>query len=611
MMRAVIYCRCSTEEESQKDALVNQVAEAKNCVHHQGWILTDSYVESHTGTTTKGRSEYNRMVEDLQRDCFDVIVIKSQDRLMRNVGDWYRFVELLSREQKKLYMYLEGKYYTPDDALITGIKAILAEEYSRELSKKINNSHRNRQKNNGNIILTKNAYGFKKLPDKSVVLVEEEAKIKRQMYELCAVGYGTRTIATILKNQGVVNRNGKPFTDTGILKILHNPLNYGTYIANRFHYDFETKRTVKVPKEEQFIYENKVPATVSKELWDAANLQIAKRRAKCNILDDTARGKNHGKFALTGKIVCGLCGEPYYRRGRTRYNQKERVYDWKCKSYLSTGRNAGQYDRPQLRKVGLEKVEGCDNVHLNELRFERLLEKICNERYLPDKEKLVGDMISILRRVLKEKDIQPEIDKERKKAEKLKGQQSVLVDKLLEGVLSNDLYQMKQKQFDQELKKSEAKLAALETKKSQGNILENRISKIEKTLKEGSIVEKASVEGMLDDVRKITIYPEYMEVHFSYGKLPGPGHDFLDDGTMDEVIKMEYGHLFDARKQQEDDLQAVVDIMKKNPKITAKEIAVILGITTSGVQQRITKLRKQKRIKYIGKGGKGVWAVLK
>ncbi|MBS5837381.1 MAG: recombinase family protein, partial [Neisseria sp.] len=80
---------------------------------------------------------------------------------------------------------------------------ILAEEYSRELSKKINNAHRNRQKNGGSVILTSNAYGFKKLPDKSVVLIEEEAQVKRRMYQLCADGYGSRTIANILSNEGV------------------------------------------------------------------------------------------------------------------------------------------------------------------------------------------------------------------------------------------------------------------------------------------------------------------------------------------------------------------------------------------------------------------------
>lgn len=607
MTRAVIYCRCSTEEESQKDALAKQVAEAEDCVRQQGWLLIDSYVESRSGTTTKGRSQYNRLVKDLQQGKMDIIVIKSQDRLMRDVGEWYRFIKILSEQQKKLYMYLERKYYTPDDALITGIKAILAEEYSRELSKKINNSHRNRQRNDGNIILTNNAYGFKKLPDKSVALVEEEAKIKKQMYELCAAGYGTRSIANILKNQGIVNRSGKPFTEHAILRILHNPLNYGTHISNRLHYDFESKKVMKVPKEQQFVHENKVPATVSKELWEAANLQISKRRSTS---DELERGKNPGKYALSSKIVCGLCGEPYYRRGRTRYKKQERIYDWKCKSYLEIGRNTGKYDRPNLRKVGLDKVKGCDNVHLNETCLEKLLEQICKERYLPDKEQIVRDMINILRRALNEKDIQPEIDRERKKVAKLKEQQSVLVDKLIEGVLTDEIYQMKQKQFEQELKKAEDKIAELEVQKSKGNVLEDRIICIEKHLKEANVVEKASVDGMLEDVRKIVVYPEYMEIYFSYGGLLGTDNEFVDAEAMDEIMTVEYGHMFDARKRQEDDLQAVVDIMRENPKTTAKEMAKQLGITTSGVQQRITKLRKQKRIKYVGKGGKGFWEVL-
>lgn len=55
MLRAVVYARCSTEEESQKDALEKQVAEAKECVIKNGWLLIDVYVESRSGTTTKGR----------------------------------------------------------------------------------------------------------------------------------------------------------------------------------------------------------------------------------------------------------------------------------------------------------------------------------------------------------------------------------------------------------------------------------------------------------------------------------------------------------------------------------------------------------------------------
>ena len=67
MIRAVIYCRCSTEEESQKNALEKQVAEAESGVRQYGWVLVDRYVESRSGTTAKGRNEYKRLFNDRPR----------------------------------------------------------------------------------------------------------------------------------------------------------------------------------------------------------------------------------------------------------------------------------------------------------------------------------------------------------------------------------------------------------------------------------------------------------------------------------------------------------------------------------------------------------------
>ncbi len=102
----------------------------------------------------EGQTEYNRLYEDLEQNRFDVVVIKSQDRLMRNTRDWYLFADRLNCAGKRLYFYLENTFYSPEDALLTGIKAILAEEYSRELSKKMNLAHQKRQQNNGKPVLT-------------------------------------------------------------------------------------------------------------------------------------------------------------------------------------------------------------------------------------------------------------------------------------------------------------------------------------------------------------------------------------------------------------------------------------------------------------------------
>lgn len=131
----------------------------------------DAYVESRSGTSRKGRREYNRLYEDLEQNRFDVVVIKSQDRLMRNTRDWYLFADRLNCAGKRLYFYLENTFYSPEDALLTGIKAILAEEYSRELSKKMNLAHQKRQQNNGKPVLTSKSYGYRRTADGAIEII--------------------------------------------------------------------------------------------------------------------------------------------------------------------------------------------------------------------------------------------------------------------------------------------------------------------------------------------------------------------------------------------------------------------------------------------------------
>ncbi len=610
MLRAVIYCRCSTEEESQIDALKQQVAEARDCVRQQGWLLVDEYVESKSGTSTKGRNEYNRLFEDLLKNKFDIIVIKSQDRLMRNTKDWYVFVDRLTSSCKKLYMYIEHKFYTTDDALITGIKAILAEDYSRELSKKINNAHRNRQKNGGKPILTSNVYGLKRIQDGSYEIIPEEANIKVRMYQLFAAGYGGRTVCNILKNEGVVNRKGVPFNANNIIRMIKNPINMGTVVMNRGHYDFETRKWSKNSVDEHYIYPNKVPAIVSEDLWLEANRRIQERSFSRNTPDASILGKNPGKCIYTGKIYCGCCGQVFYRKMRRRYKDNLPIYDWKCAKYNEGGRNVGDMARPHIRKVQMDHIDGCDNVHLNEEKLNCFLEKICEEHYKPDKEQILEKMISVLNKVLKEKDLQPDISREITRKEKLEKQLNVLLEKLLDGVIDDELFRKKQYEIEQQLKASTEKITELTEQMAKGSELQERMLSIRRVLRDGKFIEKASVASMLEEIDKIVVFPERMEIHFSYKKMLGISQTESLGDVDDEVMVVGYGNYFNPRQQQKENLQMIVDCMRENPHTTAKQIAEQVGLTTSGVQQRIAKLRKQNRIRFVGSGGKGYWQVL-
>lgn len=601
MLRAVIYCRCSTEEENQKQALLRQVQEAEACVRAQGWQLTDSYIESRSGTSTKGRSEYNRLFGDLKQDRFDVIVIKSQDRLMRNTRDWYLFADRLTTEGKKLYLYIENKFYTPEDALITGIRAILAEDYSRELSKKSNNAHHQRQSGNGTVLLTSNTYGYRKMPDKSVEIIEEEAEIKRRMYELCAAGYGSRSIAALLEKEGVRNRRGNPFSDTDICRMIRSPLNKGTIVMNRRHYDFDTKKTRKVPPEEQFVYENKIPAIVSPELWQKANSQI----------DARAWGRKKacpctpGKYGLSGCLVCGLCGSVYYRTVRRKYGEKGRVCEWKCSTYLKAGRSSPKNPRQSMKKPPKETAQGCNNIHLEEEKLLGLLEKALSPQMQMDKEHLRSHMTDLLGKVLAEQDTAGELEKEKKKADQLKRQMSLLLDKLLESVISDTDYKEKLKELEQRLKKTQETVQSLE---NQGQKTA-RLEEIKEFLSRKEVLQKAFLAGLLDEVETICVFPEHMEIHLQESRQIKPDGSKEQRKQADRVLRAEYGSAFDYLKKKKEEREQLVSMIRENPCITARQIAEKLGLSLSGANYRLHVLKKEGRVFFRGAGGRGHWEI--
>lgn len=620
LLRAVIYCRCSTEEESQVDALRNQMIESEACVKAQGWLLIDKYVESKSGTTTRGRKEYNRLYEDLLFDKFDVIVIKSQDRLMRNVKDWYLFLDRMISHGKRLFMYIEHKFYTNDDSLITGIKAILAEEYSRELSKKINNAHHYRQLNGGKAMLTSRVFGFVKMPDGSISVAEEEAEKIRRIYEYCAAGYGSRTIANILLKQGYKKRNGTALTATSIGRMIRNPLYKGILVMNRFHYDFEIKRTIKTPKEEWIYGTDMVPAIVSEELWEQANAAMTQRAERYHQNGVYIKGSSPGKYNLSGKIVCGQCGSPYYRTRRRGYgNKNDIVIEWKCSTYIEKGRKE-KNRLNSLRKVSAEIKEGCDNAHLKEDTLYSLLEQVSSKYYdfkNQDRNCMINQAVRILRKALNEKSSGNEWERLEVDEKKTIQQKDLLLTKLLDGVISDVDYQKKNVQLEEKMLNLKLQRNKLKQKEWEIKNLEQRIDKIKRRLEEGGI-ERAAVSNMLEDIKQITVHEWHLDITFDPFKIIGfsenrPNRNITaaEDEEKEFTITVKYPFSPMTERGRYLDKETIIKIMRETPDTTAKKIAVQMNRPVKVVQNRIKELRMAGTIRFNGKGGHGFWEVLK
>ena len=206
--RVGIYNRCSTEEEAQMNALSIQAAESREIAQEMGWSIAEQYIESESGTTSERRMEYRKLLEDMEREKFDIVMIKSIDRLMRSARDWYIFLDKLTRNHKRLYIYMDHKFYTPDDSFITGIKAMMAEDFSRELSKKIKHAHEGRQKNKSGFNITVPMFGWNKIGKNKYEINEEEAENYRMAFAMVKEGKGFYTIANYMYEKGVRGKKG-------------------------------------------------------------------------------------------------------------------------------------------------------------------------------------------------------------------------------------------------------------------------------------------------------------------------------------------------------------------------------------------------------------------
>lgn len=612
LKRAVIYCRCSTEEESQADALKNQVLESEACIREQGWVLVDRYVELKSGTTTKGRAQYNRLFDDLTADRFDIIVIKSQDRLMRNVKDWYLFLDRMLSHGKRLFMYIERKFYTADDALITGIKAILAEEYSRELSKKINNAHRHRQIEGGKAMLTSRVFGFLKERDGSLKVEEEEGQIIRKIYEYSAAGYGSRAIANIFLNQGYVKRTGSTLTATSVGRIIRNPLYKGVMIMNRFHYDFETKQTIKVPKEQWIYKEGAVPAIVDAELWERANQAMTDRGDHVRRKGAGLKGDSTGKYHLSGKLVCGQCGKPYYRTWRRGCADKERfVIEWKCSGYLEKGRKDKRRG-DSVRKAAKEFDGGCNSVHLEENTVFELLEQVSGRYWdfkAQDKDSIINHALRILKKALGDTPVRQQWEWVEKEERRLESQKDFLLTKFLEGVISDKDYRKRDDVLEQELAGIRKQKDELIRREWEMRNLEQRIETIKKRLENGGM-EKAAVNHMLKDIREIRVHEWQMEIRFDPMKMMELSSDNTDeDYGISEFLDYPFGP--ETERGRYLDRRRIVEKLKVEPGTTARKLAGEMGRSVYMVRNRMEELIKGGYIRFQGRGGHGVWEVLK
>ena len=341
-LRVTYYARVSSESDEQLNSLGNQISYYEDYIKkNMAWTFVPGYIdEGLSGISTKKRENFNRMVEDAAEDRFDLIITKEISRFARNTLDSIQFTrQLLSSGVGVFFQNDNINTFDEDSELRLSIMSSIAQDELRKLSSRVKFGHQQAIKQNV-VLGNSRIFGYQK-DDKRLVIDEEQAVMVRELFELYATDeYSMKQIETIFWEKGYRNLNGKKIAHSTMANMIANPKYKGYYVGNKVKVvDMFTKKQKFLPPEEWVMFKDEtgeiVPAIVSEELWEAANVILRRRSEDVKNRQGIC---NHANL-LTGKLFCTHCGMPYYRR-ESRDKQGNKNSKWVCSGKINNGKDS-------------------------------------------------------------------------------------------------------------------------------------------------------------------------------------------------------------------------------------------------------------------------------
>ena len=590
--RVALYCRCSTDKEVQINAIEIQEQELKREAEGKGWLVVKVYKENISGTTEEHRLQYKAMLNEMSADIFDILMIKDTDRLMRDNYQWYKFIDTLTNNNKLLFVSMANKFYEPwNDELLYGIRMTQNSEFSRNMSRKIYRAHKTRQINKTSPNITVCPYGWNRIDKNTFEINEKEADYIRQAYELLRQGYGFYSIANIMKERGALGRHaGKPRKNkdgtvtisTGYIdayvwrKILLSTRMYGTVIMNTTNSNFKRKGRMKLPEEEWIYYDNVLPAIVDKEYWDEI-MCIYNERS-----DHTPPGKHRrnndriGIHTFSNKIYCGYCGNKYYRLNNYVDKNGKRHIRWICSLRLHLG------------------SKDCKNTMIDENNLRELLSAEIlkqNKELTQNIEELTEHVRVKLLKVMAEDE--KDVDELEMLIERTNSKRKVLLEKLMNEVISNEEYKSGLSIIESTIENAETEILLIKSISKKYDSIEDRI----KYLELHKVIQEVVLKNIESCITKITITGDDCECELDKEKLlkvyGASDLDTVDDEKLDGTLKLRFRYNKSTvyTRHRKAVTIGVVDCILKYKGMTVQEIADALNEKHSYVYTSILQLK--------------------
>lgn len=343
-LRVAAYCRVSTELEEQQNSYQVQIAYYTDLINKKKeWTLAGIFAdEGISGTQTKKRTEFNRMIRMCRNKKIDLVITKSISRFARNTVDCLEYVRQLKDLGIGVIFEKENiNTLTMTSEFMIALYGSFAQAESESISKNVSWGKEKAYREGKVQFQYKHLLGYKKGADGKPEIIPEEAETVKLIYTMFLDGHSMKNIALILHVKGIHTKTGSTEWRTNtITRILQNEKYVGDALLQKtFTSDCITHKVVKNHGERpMYLVTNHHDPIIDRDTYNRVQQELARRNSKRKISDKTVteQGKYSSKYALSELLICGHCGTPYRRTTWAARGKKQIV--WRCLSRLEHGK---------------------------------------------------------------------------------------------------------------------------------------------------------------------------------------------------------------------------------------------------------------------------------
>ena len=422
--KVAAYCRVSTDNEDQANSFESQQRYFRQYIERNPkWELYEIFAdEGISGTSTKKRKEFNRMIACAKKGDFDLIVTKEISRFARNTLDSIYYTRDLKKHGVGV-IFLNDNINTLDgDAeLRLAIMSSIAQEESRKTSERVKWGQKRRMEQG--VVFGHNMLGYD-VKDGKMYINEAGAEIVRLIFhKFVDEGKGTHVIARELQEEGIKPMRAGEWQNTVILRVIRNEKYCGDLVQKKTYTpDFLShEKKVNLGQEEFVIIKDHHEPIISRELFDKANRMLDEKS-----LSQEGKSKHSNRYPFSGKIKCGRCGASYVARYKNR-KDGSRYKAWRCYE-------AANHGSPHIDKAG--KLVGCSGKSIRNEEAIHIMYLVCKPLTIA-RQKIFENLIKIISKVISMDVIGANANGLMEKQELMEGIKKA-VDELISGIEYED-----------------------------------------------------------------------------------------------------------------------------------------------------------------------------